>query len=114
MWAKFGCGPMVVSKKGGGGVQTDRQRKLQLYIVDSSNRREPDLVWYVRSGANVTCFSGFASRSAFRLSIPPLGCTTLYDRGWHAACVDHLFDVAFDSTPVDTHVRAHRRVFSMP
>ena len=30
--AKFGCGPTVVSKKRG--VQTDRQRKLQLYIVD--------------------------------------------------------------------------------
>ena len=35
MCAKFGCGPTVVSKKGrGGGVQTDRQIKLQLYIVD--------------------------------------------------------------------------------
>ena len=33
MCAKFGCGPMVVSKRGG--VQTDRQtKKLQLYIVD--------------------------------------------------------------------------------
>ena len=32
MCAKFGCGPTVVSKKKG--VQTDRQRKLQLYIVD--------------------------------------------------------------------------------
>ena len=27
MCAKFGCGPTVVSKKGGGGVQTDRQTK---------------------------------------------------------------------------------------
>ena len=36
MCAKFGCGPTVVSKKKGGGTdrQTDRQRKLQLYIVD--------------------------------------------------------------------------------
>ena len=38
MCAKFGCGPRVVSKKKGGGVQTDRQadrqRFLQLYIVD--------------------------------------------------------------------------------
>ena len=42
MWAKFGCGPTVVSKKKGGGGQTDRQadrqtdrqRFLQLYIVD--------------------------------------------------------------------------------
>ena len=38
MWAKFGCGPTVVSKKGGGyrqaDRQTDRQRFLQLYIVD--------------------------------------------------------------------------------
>ena len=33
MCAKFGCGPTVVSEKKGG-VQTDRQRKLQLYIVD--------------------------------------------------------------------------------
>ena len=35
--AKFGCGPMVVSKKGGG-VQTDRQTKKTpaLYIVDGS------------------------------------------------------------------------------
>ena len=33
MCAKFGCGPTVVSKKRG--VQTDRQRKLQLYIVDA-------------------------------------------------------------------------------
>ena len=36
MCAKFGCCPTVVSKKKGGGVQTDRQRKLQLYIVDES------------------------------------------------------------------------------
>ena len=40
MCAKFGCGPTVVSKKGGGGYrqtdrQTDRQRFLQLYIVDN-------------------------------------------------------------------------------
>ena len=39
MWAKFGCGPKVVSKKGGGyrqtDRQTDRQRFLQLYIVTS-------------------------------------------------------------------------------
>ena len=27
MCAKFGCGPTVVSKKKGGGVQTDRQAK---------------------------------------------------------------------------------------
>ena len=27
MCAKFGCGPTVVSKKRGGGVQTDRQTK---------------------------------------------------------------------------------------
>ena len=33
MCAKFGCGPTVVSKKGGY-RQTDRQRKLKLYIVD--------------------------------------------------------------------------------
>ena len=33
MCAKFGCGPTVVSKKRRW-VQTDRQRKLQLYIVD--------------------------------------------------------------------------------
>ena len=32
MCAKFGCGPTVVSKKGGG-VQTDKGT-LQLYIVD--------------------------------------------------------------------------------
>ena len=38
MCAKFGCGPTVVSKKKGGvqtDRQTDRQRFLQLYIVDS-------------------------------------------------------------------------------
>ena len=39
MCAKFGCGPTVVSKKRGGyrqtDRQTDRQRFLQLYIVDS-------------------------------------------------------------------------------
>ncbi len=34
MCAKFGCGPTVVSKRGEGYRQTDRQRKLQLYIVD--------------------------------------------------------------------------------
>ena len=34
MCAKFGCGPTVVSKKRGWYRQTDRQRKLQLYIVD--------------------------------------------------------------------------------
>ena len=34
MCAKFGCGPTVVSKKKGGYRQTDRQRFLQLYIVD--------------------------------------------------------------------------------
>ena len=33
MCAIFGCGPTVVSEKKEG-VQTDRQRKLQLYIVD--------------------------------------------------------------------------------
>ena len=42
MCAKFGCGPTVVSKKGGG-VQTDRQtgrqRFLQLYIVDDQQAR---------------------------------------------------------------------------
>ena len=37
MCAKFGYGPTVVSKKRGG-VQTDRQRKLQLYIVDIGDR----------------------------------------------------------------------------
>ena len=31
MWAKFGCGPTVVSKKGGG-VQTDRQADRQTKI----------------------------------------------------------------------------------
>ena len=37
MCAKFGCGPTVVSeKKGGTDRQTDRQRKLQLYIVDDT------------------------------------------------------------------------------
>ena len=36
MCAKFGCSPTVVSKKGGGYRQRDRQRKLQLYIVDYS------------------------------------------------------------------------------
>ena len=36
MCAKFGCGPTVVSKKGGGYRQTDRQRKLQLYIVEDT------------------------------------------------------------------------------
>ena len=38
MCAKFGCGPTVVSEKRGGvqtDRQTDRQRKLPLYIVDS-------------------------------------------------------------------------------
>ena len=36
MCAKFGCGPTVVSKKRGEtDRQTDRQRKLQLYIVDN-------------------------------------------------------------------------------
>ena len=35
MCAKFGCGPTVVSKKRGGYRQTDRQRKLQLYIVEA-------------------------------------------------------------------------------
>ena len=41
MFAKFGCGPTVVSKRGGGYRQTDRQTErqtdkgtLQLYIVD--------------------------------------------------------------------------------
>ena len=34
MCAKFGCGPTVVSKKK---KTADRQRKLQLYIVDSNN-----------------------------------------------------------------------------
>ena len=32
MWAKFGCGPTVVSKKKGGGVQTDRQADRQTKI----------------------------------------------------------------------------------
>ena len=36
MCAKFGCGPTVVSKKNGEYRQTDRQRKLQLYIVDDN------------------------------------------------------------------------------
>ena len=37
MCAIFGCGPTVMSKKRGGTErQTDRQRKLQLYIVDAS------------------------------------------------------------------------------
>ena len=35
MCAKFGCGPTVVSRKKMG-IQTDRQRKLQLYIVDTT------------------------------------------------------------------------------
>ena len=43
MFAKFVCGPTLVSEKGGGGVHTDRKTdrqtdrqtgKLQLYIVD--------------------------------------------------------------------------------
>ena len=40
MCAKFGCGPTVVSKKKRGGTdrQTDRQRKLQLYIVENQSR----------------------------------------------------------------------------
>ena len=40
--AKFGCGPTVVSKRGGGGVQTDIQTDkgtLQLYIVEDSSQR---------------------------------------------------------------------------
>ena len=42
MCAKFGCGPTVVSKKRGGtDRQTDRQRKLQLYIVDAINILSP-------------------------------------------------------------------------
>ena len=39
MCAKFGCGPTVMSKKGGGvqtDRQTDRQRKLQHYIVEDT------------------------------------------------------------------------------
>ena len=40
MCAKFGCGPTVVSKKKGGtDRQTDRQRFLQLYIVDYSDSK---------------------------------------------------------------------------
>ena len=35
MCAKFGCGPTVVSKKEGGGVQTDKVT-LQIYIVDNT------------------------------------------------------------------------------
>ena len=50
MCAKFGCGPTVVSKKSGGYRRTDRQRKLQLYIMYS-------MIMYSRS----VKFSGITS-----------------------------------------------------
>ena len=54
MCAKFGCGPTVLSKRGGGG--TDRQRKLQLYIVD-------DTVSLSDAPANLPMFSYFRTFS---------------------------------------------------
>ena len=56
MWAKFGCGPTVVSKKKGGYRQTDRQadrqRFLQLYIIEVTSR--DDVVYGMVRGAHVT------------------------------------------------------------
>ena len=37
--AKFGCGPTVVSKKGGGGDRHTDKGTLQLYIVDGLGRK---------------------------------------------------------------------------